>query len=328
LLDAEAREYLRRVAETSTPPLAGLTAAQAREVSKVFEEMFPWDPRAEVEARDAAVPLGGRSPGSPSPPSGSIPVRIIVPKGPASPSSSPPLLPVLVYFHGGGWVLGDHADPDIVRTCSYLAAAAGCAVVSVGYRLAPEHRFPTPAEDAYAALLWVSDHAGELGFDPSRIAVGGDSAGGNLAAVVSLMARDRGGPRPVHQMLVYPVIDHSFETESYRTCGDGYGLATEEMRWFWDHYLRSPADGGDPYASPIRAKDLSGLPPAFVFTAGYDPLRDEGEAYGARLRASGVPTVVSRHDGTIHGCFTLPFGDRARAEAAAELRRAFSPPAS
>jgi acetyl esterase len=270
--------------------------------------MFPWQAPAGVSARDVTIPVPGAS----------IPARVFSPAG-----AKEGRLPILIYFHGGGWVLGDHADPDIVRTCETLADAAGCIVVSVGYRLAPENKFPTAIEDAYASLVWVAQNAASLGGDSSKVAVSGDSAGGNLAAVVSLMARDRRGPGIALQVLVYPVTNHSFTSGSYRDCGAGYGLATEEMKWFWDHYLRSPADGENAYASPVRAAVLAGLPPAFVLTAEYDPLRDEGEDYGMRLKQAGVPTKVVRYQGMIHGFFTLPFGGEGRRDVAEALREAF-----
>jgi acetyl esterase len=309
LPDADSKEFLRRVVEMSTPPLTELTPRGAREVNRRLEKTFVWDAGVEVGARDATIPGPGPR----------IPVRIFTPE-----RGEKSNLPVLVYFHGGGWVVGGQSDLDVESTCKFLVDGAGCVVVSVGYRLAPESKFPAAVEDAYATLLWVAANAGELNGDAKRIAVGGDSAGGNIAAAVCLMARDRDGPDIVFQLLVYPVTDHSFETESYRTCGEGYGLATEEMKWFWNHYLRTPADGENGYASPLRARDLRGLPPALVLTAECDPLRDEGEAYGHRLEEAGVPAKIVRYEGAIHGFFTLPFGGKGRAEAAKELRRAFT----
>jgi len=241
-----------------------------------------------------------------------------------APESAVPL-PALVYYHGGGWVIGDLETHD--ATCRQLSLLTGCVVVAVDYRLAPDHKFPTAAEDAYAAFAWVVQNAAALGIDPARVAVGGDSAGGNLSAVVALMARDRGGARPVFQLLVYPVTDFSFETASYAENADGYILTRHTMRWFWNHYLAAPEDGANPYASPLRAPDLRGLPPALVITAEFDPLRDEGEAYGERLRGSGVPVTTSRYPGMTHGFFhyagALPPGDLAMREAAAALRGVF-----
>jgi acetyl esterase len=230
-----------------------------------------------------------------------------------------------VYFHGGGWVTGnvDAYDP----TCRSLANAAGCVVVSVDYRLAPEHKFPAAPEDCYAAVQWVAASAAEFGGDPSRLAVGGDSAGGNLAAVVSHMARDRGGPPLAFQLLVYPVTDHHFGTVSYQQNGDGYLLTRDSMVWFWNHYLEKEADGTSPLASPLRCTNLANLPPAFVITAEFDPLRDEGEAYGKCLTSAGVATTVKRYDGMIHGFFSLGVFDQGRQaikDAAAALQNAFA----
>lgn len=250
-------------------------------------------------------------------PAGPVPVRIYVPT--PEPDQS---LPVLVWYHGGGWVIGDldSADP----TCRAMANRSGCVVVSVGYRLAPEAKFPAAVEDAYAVLEWVTREASSLGVDPERVAVGGDSAGGNLAAVVAQLARASDGPSIAYQALVYPVTNHSFDTPSHRTNADGYVLTRSAMEWFWNHYLRSPLDGHNPVASPLRAADMSGLPPAVVITAEFDPLRDEGEAYAARLRDAGVPVDLHRYDGQIHGFYGNPAisdGMRAIERVSEALRR-------
>ena len=212
--------------------------------------------------------------------------------------------------------------------CRQLANRAGCAVVSVDYRLAPEAKFPAGPEDCYAAARYAAEHAGELGVDAARIAVAGDSAGGNLAAVVALMARARRGPALCHQLLVYPVTNHDFETASYHENAEGYLLTRAMMQWFWGHYLATPEAGEDPWASPLREPDLSGLPAATVLTAEYDPLRDEGEAFAERLRAAGVPTSLTRYDGMFHGFFGMTAAiDRARDaldHAAGALRSAFA----
>jgi acetyl esterase len=248
-------------------------------------------------------------------PAGEIPVRIYAPSAARG-------LPVLVYFHGGGFVVGSLDTHD--GTCRSLANAIGCAVVSVDYRLAPEHKFPAGPEDCYAATRWVAEKGAEIGVDGSRVAVGGDSAGGNLAAVVALMARDRRGPALRHQLLVYPVANHDFGTASYEENKQGYLLSREMMRWFWNHYLVTPEDGKNPYASPLRATSFASLPPAHVITAGFDPLRDEGEALAARLAQAGVPTTQVRYDGMFHGFFSMgamiDAGKRAVAEAAAAVR--------
>jgi acetyl esterase len=234
--------------------------------------------------------------------------------------------PALVYFHGGGFVIGSLETHD--GTCRALANASGCTIVSVDYRLAPEHRFPAAPEDCYAALRFAAEAGAEIGVDPSRLAVGGDSAGGNLAAVTALLARDRRGPDLAFQLLVYPVTDARFDTPSYRENAEGYFLTAKMMRWFWDHYLEHAHQAEDPLASPLRAKDLAGLPPALVLTAGYDPLRDEGEAYAARLREAGVDAELKRYPGMFHGFFSmydaLDDGRDALEQAGAALRRALS----
>jgi acetyl esterase len=205
----------------------------------------------------------------------------------------------LVYFHGGGWVIGSIETHDAL--CRMVANRAGCAVVSVEYRLAPEHRFPAATEDAYAAVGWACEHAEELGAASDRIAVGGDSAGGNLAAVVCLMARDRGGPSIDLQVLLYPITDHNLDTPSYLTYADRFMLTRDAMAWFWQHYLVDEGDKNHPYVSPLRAPDLAGLPRALVITAQCDPLCDEGDAYARRLEAAGVPVTHACYPGMIHG---------------------------
>jgi acetyl esterase len=290
---------------------AGLDLAQQDLVQarRMLDEGARMGPRPEVASVED---LSIEGPGGP------LPLRVYRP-------SKAPGLPVLVYFHGGGWALCSVETHD--PTCRQLANGAGCVVVSVDYRLAPEHPFPAAPEDCYAALEWVADQARAFGGDASRLAVGGDSAGGNLAAVVAQMARDRSGPALRHQLLVYPVTDHAFDTPSYRENANAPILTTDAMRFFWSRYLAREDDGRHPYASPLRAEDLAGLPPAHLITAEYDPLRDEGEAYAARLEAAGVPVRASRYDGMVHGFFGFTeMIDRAReavAEAASELRAGF-----
>jgi acetyl esterase len=211
-------------------------------------------------------------------------------------------------------------------SCRELANRVGCVVVSVDYRLAPEHRYPAAAEDCFAATNWVAENAAALGVDPKRIAIGGDSAGGNLAAAVALMARDRSGPALRHQLLIYPVTDADFTCASYRENAEGYLLTTKAMEWFWGHYVPDAVLRKEAYAAPLQAKDLAGLPPAFVITAEYDPLRDEGEAYAKRLQQAGVRTTLRRYDGAIHGFFAMGLlaevARTAVADAVAALRSA------
>ncbi|SFD43332.1 acetyl esterase [Lentibacillus persicus] len=212
--------------------------------------------------------------------------------------------PVFVFYHGGGWALGDLEVIDPIMR--WVANETSSIVVSVDYRLSPEYKFPIPVEDCYTATKWVSDNIQKYDGDPKRIAVGGDSAGGNLAAVIPLMAKDRGGPDIALQILLYPVTDFDTTTGSYLENGKGNYLETEAMYWFNDQYLNNEADKKNPYAAPLQAKDVSGLPPALVFTAEKDVLRDEGEAYVQYLRESGVPVQHTRFDGQIHGFFWMP----------------------
>ncbi len=299
-LHPEARAFLHQREAMGVRPANELTVDAAREQTvRVALAMGPGEPVARVE--DRLIPG----------PNGDIPIRIYTPGG-AGP------LPVLVYFHGGGWVVGNLETADLF--CRTMSNAARCAVVSVNYRHAPEHKFPVPAEDAYAATQWVARHAAAIHGDAARVTVSGTSAGGNLAAVVAQMTRDRGGPSLIYQLLIVPVIDYNFDTVSYRENAEGYGLTADAMHWFWQHYLRHQTDGYHPYASPLRAESLRGLPPAFVATAEHDPLRDEGEAYAARLGADGVAVIQKRYDGMLHGFL----GPQANTDMAEALRVAFS----
>ena len=306
-LDPQAAAVIKAREAEGAPPLSRQTAAQVRAAAHA---------RPMTQGPAVARKYDLHVPG----PGGVIPIRVYVPFG------LPPF-PCLVYYHGGGWVTGTLDMSDGVSQS--LCTGAGCVVASVDYRLAPEHKFPAAAEDAYAAALWVQQHAGELGVDARRIAVGGSSSGGNLAAAVCLMAKDRGGrPSLVHQLLVYPVADFSSRTQSYRENGEGYMLTRDSMEWYAQQYLRTPADAANPYAAPLQAKDLGGLPQALVVTAEYDPLRDEGEAYAQKLRDAGVPVVCTRYDGMIHGFFgmfnALDKGKLAIDQACRELKKAFA----
>jgi acetyl esterase len=283
-LDPQARAVLDQLAALNLPPLNTLSAPEARAQSKAR--------RAPVTPEDVARVENRTIPG----PAGEIPIRAYTPAG-----TGP--FPLVVYFHGGGWVIGDLDTHDPV--CRALTNRSGCLVVSIDYRLAPEHPYPAAVDDAYAATAWIAEHATELGGDGSRLAVAGDSAGGNLAAVVALLARDRGGPRIAFQALVYPVTDCDLDTTSYRENAEGYFLTREMMRWFWDQYVPDEARRREPLASPLRAESLTGLPPALVITAEFDPLRDEGEAYAQRLADAGVHVAATRYGGMIHGFFTM-----------------------
>ncbi|WP_167102805.1 alpha/beta hydrolase [Mycobacterium sp. DL592] len=283
------------------PPVHTMTGAQARAAirSRFVPNPDP-EPVFQVTGHQVDVP-GGR-----------VGVRVY---RPASSDS----LPILVYAHGGGFVFCDLDSHD--GLCRNLANLIPAVVVSVGYRLAPEHRWPTAAEDMLAATRWAAAHAAELGGDATRIAVGGDSAGGNLAAVTAVMARDHGSPAIAAQLLLYPVIAADFDTESYRRYGRGFYNPRPALQWYWDQYVPAVEDRQHPYASPLQA-DLTGLPPSIIVLAGHDPLRDEGIAYANALTAAGVPTTQCSYEGGIHGFMTMPVLDiahRARREASRSL---------
>jgi len=307
-LDAQTTALLQQLEQAGIPPLDSLPPDQAR---AIFNAAFtpPLEGREPV-ARVEEITLAG--------PAGAIPARLY------APASDGPL-PCVLYFHGGGWVIMNLETHDAI--CRALANQARCAVVSVDYRLAPEHRFPAAADDCYAALVDVAKRGAALGVDASRLAVAGDSAGGNLAAAVALMARDRKGPALALQVLIYPAVDPACDSVSCKENADGYLLTLSAMHWFWGHYLGAERRVPNAYAAPIQADSLRDLPRAYVITAEYDPLRDEGEAYAKRLEQSGVPTEHVRHDGTIHGFVgmadALDQGKQALANIAARLRTAF-----
>ena len=311
-LDPQVEELLGELAALGFPALEDCTPQQAREnLSSRISEFSETGDIAFV--RDGLVPAEELPGGLPA-----IAYREYRPDG-------SPVLPALVYFHGGGWVLGDLDTHEGV--CRALANAAGCVVFSVDYRLAPEHRYPAAADDCYGFTRWLAEHSEDKGVDAQRIAIGGDSAGGNLAAVVALMAKDAGLPAIRLQLLIYPVTDYCLDTPSYLENAEGYGLTREGMRWFWGHYLAREEEGAEAKASPIRAESLAGLPPAYVITAGFDPLRDEGDAYAAKLIEAGVPVELDRYEGMIHGfCIYLGRLDEAGvsvARMAAALRSSF-----
>ncbi len=283
-----------------------LGSMTAQEVRTLFEQGNPPPGEDVASVEDLEVPG----------PDGPLPVRVYRPDGAAVPA------PVVVFFHGGGWVLGSIATHD--ATCRGLANRTGAVYVSVDYRLAPEHPYPAAPEDCYAATCWVADHAADLGVDPGRLAVAGDSAGGNLAAVVCQMARDRSGPAIAFQLLIYPVTDLDLDRwPSMEENADGPLLTREGMDWFARHYVGTLPFTGDPYAAPIRAADLSGLPPAYVATAGHDPLRDEGAGYAEALAAAGVTVGYDNFATMIHGFVgfadVVPAAGEARDRIAAAL---------
>ncbi len=302
-LDPDTQQILATLEELGMPDIADLTPEGARQLQLTPPPAVP-TPVGRVE--DRVLPG----------PEEDVRVRIYRPDGATGTG-------VLVYFHGGGWVIGDLDSHD--ETCRRLCSGAGVPVIAVDYRRAPETTYPGAVEDCYAAVRWAAEHAGELGADPGRIAVGGDSAGGNLAAAVALMARDRGGPPLAFQLLIYPVTAADFDNASYRDNGEGYMLSRRGMQWFWDQYVPDADQRREPYAAPLAADDLSGLPPALVQTAEYDPLRDEGEAYAAALEAAGVDVSAPRYDGLIHGFFgmqdAVAAARPALAEAVAALRK-------
>jgi acetyl esterase len=307
MLHPQAKALLELIEKNGLPPTHTLAPDAAR--SYYRERRAYTQPAPPEMASVAAANADG------------TPLRVYRPLG----SRADERLPVLVYFHGGGWVIGDLDTHDVL--CRELATHAGCAVAAVDYRLAPEHRFPAAADDAIAATRWVRDHAGALALDPSRLAVGGDSAGGNLATVVALAARDAGDPPLAFQLLIYPATDMRRLTESHRTNGQGYLLTSDTIEYFTNHYL-DPAHYTDWRASPLLREDLAKLPPALVLTAGYDPLRDEGLAYADRLTAAGNVATQVCFDRQIHGFITMGrVIDEANAAVrvcAAELRKAFT----
>lgn len=294
------------------PPLEKLSPSEAREGMRKSREILQPDPPAMSDVRDLTCP--GMA--------GPIKLRLYRPAT-AKPTD---VLPVLVFYHGGGWVIGDLDTHDVLAR--QLAASSGAAVVSVDYRLAPEHRFPAAVDDAYAATRWIADNSDQLGIDGSRIAVGGDSAGGNLAAVVSLMARDSGGPVISYQLLIYPATDTSQTQVSHKENGDVLPLTKAAMDWFWNHYMGGQDGTQDFRASPLNAASLANLPPAYVITAGYDVLRDEGLDYADKLEAARVPVTRRHYPGQIHGFISMgriiKDANAAVADAGAAVRAALS----
>ncbi|HUY18611.1 MAG TPA: alpha/beta hydrolase [Candidatus Binataceae bacterium] len=309
MLDPSNQQILDELVAMGAPPIHKMTPADARHGDLIFAAACQGDNPHEQVGRIEDRTIAG--------PAGEIPLRIYTPK--AAPCGA------LVFFHGGGWVVGSIEGHDEV--CRRLTNDSGALVISVGYRLAPEHKFPAGVEDGYAATAWVAANAAALGYPAGRVAVGGDSAGGNLSAAISLIARDRGGPKLALQLLIYPAVTASLDWPSVKEFS-GYFITVEDMNWFMNYYLRSADDAANPYACPMNAKDLRGLPPALVITAEMDPLRDQGEAYAARLREAGVPTTVSRYQSVTHAFVNMAprveAGRKAIKEAGAAARAALT----
>jgi acetyl esterase len=311
--DTHALIKMAELAE-STSFLAGMSAPEARAQARLEAQVTDAQPPLPM-ARVEALTMPGLG--------GEIPARLYVPGGlaPGAP------MPLTIFFHGGGWVIGDLDTHDGV--CRFLAGAAGTAVLAIDYRLAPEHPFPAAVEDAWSAFAWVVANAAELGIDPARVGVAGDSAGANLSAVVCLLARAGGGAMPAMQLLIYPPTDAAADLPSRRLFEEGFLLTKADMDTFQAHYLPPGTDAADPRASILLAPDLTGLPPAYVATAGFDPLRDEAEAYALRMREAGVQVALRRHPGLIHSFANQTAISRtargAMLEAAGALRMGLAP---
>jgi acetyl esterase len=289
-LDPDSAAVFAAFKEAGRPPYETLSPAEAREFYLQGRVVTNPEPPELASVQPLSIPS----------PAGSIPARVYTPK---APQRSNDLAPCLVFFHGGGWVIGDLDSHDVV--CRKLADEGALIVISVDYRLAPEHKFPAAVDDAIAATKWISANAKQLGIDPSRLTVGGDSAGGNLAAVVAISARDGSGPDIAGQVLIYPATDFAMTHASHAEPETSILLTHSVIKWFRDHYLNGAADAADWRASPARAATLVGLPPAYVLTAGADPLRDEGNEYAERLQQAGVAVTHRIFPGQFHGFFTM-----------------------
>lgn len=276
----------QRAADPTARPLYKMTLEEARTEDLRSVQAGGGAPQPVAQVENTTIPGPG----------GTLPIRIY------RPDTTEAKPPALAYFFGGGWTLGTMDTSDGV--CRALTNKAGCVTVSVGYRLAPEHKFPAAVEDCQAALTWLAENADTLGIDKNRIAVGGDSAGGNLAAATTLVTR-QAGPHLIHQLLIYPNTDYRSDTTSLTENTDEALFNAKSVDWYWRHYLTKPEDGDNPLASPLRAETLTGLPPATVITAEYDPLRDQAEQYADRLRAAGVEVELTRYPGQVHGFFTM-----------------------
>lgn len=307
-LDPQIKPIIDQAASAGAPPLSSLTPTQARAAFRALFKNFGGTPAPIAKSEDRAIPG----------PAGEIGLRIYTPQGKGP-------FPALMFFHGGGWVVGDLDTHDPL--CRALTNEARCITVAVDYRRAPEHKFPAAAEDCYAASQWVARNGAAIGATHAQLAVCGDSAGGNLSAAVCLMARARKDLQVGYQLLMYPALDAALQTKSMTEYAQGYLLTRDDMVWFWGHYLRGGEDRSNPYACPSAARDLSGLPPAMIITAEFDPLRDEGEAYAKRLEEAYVPMVLKRYEGMTHGFMSMASivdkGREAIGAAASHLKAAF-----
>jgi acetyl esterase len=306
-IDTQTETLVEQIVASGFPGFSNMSVEQAREALVQMRELA--GPPEPIDTEDHTI----------AGPSGDLRVRLYRPDAPEP-------LPVLVYFHGGGFVCGNLETID--APLRSLANRSGCGILSVDYRLAPEHPFPAAFDDALAATQWVAENGTDLGLDGDRLAVGGDSCGGGLAAAVCLAGRENGGPPIAFQFLIYPMLDPDCNSASQWDLGEGYLVTREDLLWFWRHYLGTPEAGRSPYASPLLAEEFSRLPPALIITAEFDPLRDEGEAYAAALRAAKVPVDLMRLEGMIHACFQMAgVIDRSKRlveTAATALRRALA----
>lgn len=307
-LDPQAKALLDKIKQSGAPAYNTLPVQEARILYDKASELAQGEPPTPQSVSTLKIPG----------PASELDALLYRPDGGDK-------LPVLIYFHGGGYTIGSLKSHDCV--CRTLCVEAHCIVIAVDYRLAPEHKYPSAVDDCFTATQWIANNVDSLGGDAERIAIGGDSAGGNLAAVVCIKAREAGAPKLIHQLLIYPGTDMSCSFPSHKTFGQGYRLTNELIDWFYQHYFEPDSDIDNWLASPLNAEDLSELPAAFVLSAGFDPLQDENKAYADKLVQAGVPVKYSHYEGMLHGFIAMPgLFDKARealSECAAELRKAF-----
>ena len=310
-LDPQFVELLRAADEAGIPAIHSMSYKDAREFYVTTSKRLGGEAPNKLQVSNQVIETGEYP----------VPIRVYRPE-----AATDAIFPGLVYLHGGGWCTGDLESHDHV--CRWLASHAACSVIAVDYRLGPEHKFPAAVDDAYSAAEWICSHANELKLDPKKIAIGGDSAGGNLSAVVALLAREQGGPDLCCQLLIYPATDMLMRYPSHVICGDDYRLTRTSIAWFVNGYLRDGEDMYDFRASPLMAENHQDLPPALVMTAGFDPLKDEGEAYARKLEAAGNIVKYHCYDGMLHGFIAMPGAiDVARTaliDAAEYLKESFS----